>query len=593
MTSERARWSFPAHPVFVGLGALAAVVWAAALVDDVGLSIAAARVVVCWALLGAGAVAARRAPAAPTGALMAFVGLLFAGAAATEESLEPWRYTIGLGFSDLWLGALVWLVLSFPNGRLETFPRRFLGAAALLLTVGWKPAELAWTSPGAACWDCPPAGNVWFVGKPPLDLAAWDARIHGAILVALALAVGVVLARFVASSAPARRTQLPLLLPAALLVAKLILDEVWLLDRYAVYPADELMIVTAPNALVLAAIPIGFIAGASRTSGWQGAIGRLLGDLEAQQEDLSDALARALGDPSLRVGFWSDALGHYVDAAGEPLEIPAEEDRRRATTLVSGERGRLAALVHDRALLDQRGLLDSATRAARFALENARLAAEVRAQLAEVTRSRSRIVEAGDRERRRLERDLHDGAQQRLVSLRIALRMVRTAAAKGDPAQLDAMLDEVDAQARDAITELRDLSRGIHPPLLAEEGLGPALEALAERATLDVEVRSVPQKRLPETLEVAAYFVCSEALANAAKHSGAARVVVQAGTVDGRFELAVRDDGLGGATMSGGSGLRGLSDRVAAVGGRLGIESAPGEGTTLRVTVPLNGTRPT
>lgn len=587
------RWGFPGHPVFVVVAGLGMAGWLAALADDVGFSIALARIAACWALLGAAAVAARRAPSHPTGALIALVGLLYASEAAQDEVLDSWRYTVGLGFAGLWLGALTWLILSFPRGRLETVPRRALAGIAVALTVAWKPAQLAWSAPGAGCWTCSPAGNAFF-RPPPFDFATWDRRVEVAMLVVLALSVLVVLARFIRSSAPARRTKAPLLLPAALVVSKLILDDLVLLERYTLYPADHLIIVAAPNAVLLAALPIGFILGAARTGVWQGTIGRLLSDLEAPQADLRDALARALGDPSLRVGYRADGVEGYVNAAGEPLELPGS-DSGQTTTIVSGEHGELAALVHDRALLEQRGLLDSATRAARLALENERLQAEVRAQLAEVTRSRARIVEAGDTERRRLERDLHDGAQQRLVSLRIALRMVRSAAMNGDGERLEEVLDEADAQARDAITELRDLSRGIHPPLLAEEGLGAALEALAERAALAVLVRSIPATRPPSPVEIAAYYVCSEAITNAVKHSEASQVTIEASANDGRFELVVGDDGRGGAVLDGGgSGLRGLSDRVAAVGGRLVVESAPGAGTTLRATMPLaaaNGAR--
>jgi signal transduction histidine kinase len=198
--------------------------------------------------------------------------------------------------------------------------------------------------------------------------------------------------------------------------------------------------------------------------------------------------------------------------------------------------------------------------------------------------SRQRIVAAQDLERRRIERDIHDGAQQRLVTLSLAVRMARRGI--GSDAALAGGLDDASEELKQTLRELRDLARGVHPAILTEEGLGPAVESLAERSPVPVRVTRIPAERLAEPVEATAYFVVSEALTNAAKHAQASGVSVSVGRDDGKVIVEVVDDGIGGADAAGGTGLRGLADRVEAVGGRLLVESPPGRGTRLRVEVP-------
>jgi len=206
--------------------------------------------------------------------------------------------------------------------------------------------------------------------------------------------------------------------------------------------------------------------------------------------------------------------------------------------------------------------------------------------LEEVRASRARIVEAADAERRRLERDLHDGAQQRLVGISLALRLASARLTPGADPEVDRALQQASQELAAALSELRELGHGIHPAILTEEGLGPALESLVERASLPVTLETVPPGRLPASVEAAAYFVVSEALANVAKHAQARRASVRASTLDGRLVVEVADDGVGGADPNGGSGLRGLADRVAALDGSLRIESAVGRGTTIHAEIP-------
>jgi signal transduction histidine kinase len=215
------------------------------------------------------------------------------------------------------------------------------------------------------------------------------------------------------------------------------------------------------------------------------------------------------------------------------------------------------------------------------------MAGSLQESQAELAASRARIVAAADQTRRRIERDLHDSIQQRLVSLGLDLR----AAQAGLPAELGALrgeLDQLAAGLGSAVEELRELSRGIHPAILSEGGLGPALKALARRSAVPVQLEVPLEARLPEPVEVAAYYVVSEALANAAKHANASAVHVEARTVDGRLHLSIRDDGVGGAEVGRGSGLVGLIDRVEALGGTITVRSPAGRGTTVQVELPVD-----
>jgi len=217
--------------------------------------------------------------------------------------------------------------------------------------------------------------------------------------------------------------------------------------------------------------------------------------------------------------------------------------------------------------------------------ENVRLDAELAARLEELQESRARIVEAGYAARRKLERDLHDGAQQRLVGLALDLRLAREKL-DADPAGAAAMLDEASAELAKATEELRELARGIHPAILSDRGLEAAVDSLAQRAPLPVEIETSVEERLPEPVEAAAYFVVSEALTNVVKHSGAERAEVGIRRDDGRLVVQVSDDGGGGADPAG-SGLRGLADRVAALDGRLRVDDPAGGGTVVRADIPL------
>jgi signal transduction histidine kinase len=298
---------------------------------------------------------------------------------------------------------------------------------------------------------------------------------------------------------------------------------------------------------------------------------------------LRDALARALGDPSVQVAYRLSDAGDYVDLGGRRVALPAE-GAAQAVTFVEREGRRIAAVIHDASLNEDRSLVEAACAAAGLALENERLQADLRARLEELRASRARIVQAGDTERRRLERNLHDGAQQRLVSVSVALGLAKSQL-RTDPQAAEAMLNGAREELGRALAELRELARGIHPAVLTDHGLRVALEAMAERAALPVQL-AVPPGRMAEPVEAAAYYVVCEAVANTTKYAHAQLVTVSVSQQDGHVVVIISDDGVGGADPYAGSGLRGLADRVEALDGRLSVSSPPGGGTTIRADIP-------
>jgi signal transduction histidine kinase len=299
---------------------------------------------------------------------------------------------------------------------------------------------------------------------------------------------------------------------------------------------------------------------------------------------LAEALARALKDPSLSLGYWLPAESRYVDIAGRPVSLPAPGSGRMHT-VVERDGQPVAVLLHDPALEHNTELVDSVCAAAGLTLENERLQAELRAKLAELQQSRARLVEATEAERRRIERDLHDGTQQRLVSIAMSLGLLESKL-PGDPGQARPIASEARAALMAALDELRELTAGIHPTILAERGLPVALEELCDRAALPAQLQVALDRRLSDQVEGAAYFVVSEALTNAAKHSHASGVRVTAVCAREQLTVEVTDDGIGGAAAGAGTGLRGLADRVEALGGRLTVSSPPGRGTRLIAEIP-------
>jgi signal transduction histidine kinase len=343
------------------------------------------------------------------------------------------------------------------------------------------------------------------------------------------------------------------------------------------------------SLITLLAVPYGFLAGllraqAARGGGVSELISRV-GSGDAGGGRLRDLLADALEDPTLELAYWLPERSMYVADDGHEVRLP-ERGEARSVTEVAREGQRVAAIVHDPALDDSPELVRGAGAAVALALENERLAADLRARVEELRSSRERLVRAGLDERRRLERDLHDGAQQRLVSLRLALGIARERA-EADPAGARTLVEGALEELDRALADLRELARGIHPAVLTDHGLEPALSALADRAPLPVHVEAGDAlERLPGAVESAAYFTVAEALTNVAKYARAHEASVMVVRRNGHALIEVRDDGIGGADPARGSGLSGLADRVAALGGRLEVDSPAGGGTLVRAEIP-------
>jgi signal transduction histidine kinase len=394
------------------------------------------------------------------------------------------------------------------------------------------------------------------------------------------MVVYVLTRRWRAASPPLRRTLAPFLVTGTLTVLLLVLGEA--LAGVGFNPLNPLVLV---GFVGLASVPVAFLIGLLRSRLARAAVGDLVLELRSATSpgDVQAALSRALGDPSLVLAYWLPDEGRYVSAEGAAVEV-LDGDLERGVRIVEHDGERVAALVYDGSLEDERELVDSVSAAAAMVLENARLQAETRAHLAELRASSARIVEAGDVERRRLERDLHDGAQQRFVTLSLALSVVEKRL-ESDPAQAGQLLTEAKKELVEGLDELRELAHGIHPAILSQGGLGLAVETLAARSPVPVTL-DVTHERLPEPVEVAGYFVVSEALTNVAKYAQASAVIVALGRTNEMLVVEVRDNGIGGATASAGSGLRGLTDRVEALGGRLLVTSPAGSGTTVRAEIP-------
>jgi signal transduction histidine kinase len=336
-------------------------------------------------------------------------------------------------------------------------------------------------------------------------------------------------------------------------------------------------------------MPFAFLGVALRLRMTRAAVGELVLELgsDLSLDGLRAALARALGDPSVAIGLWHEGSGEYRDVDGRAIALPGPRDRRTANR-IDRAGGPVAVVVHDQALSDDPRLVRTIASALRLVAERAQLLEHLRRQLEEVRASRARIAEADDAARRALERDLHDGAQQRLVTLSMTLastllQLRDTPGASDVRATLALAGDEL----QQSLAELRELAHGIHPAVLSDHGLAGAIQSLAARMPMPVVVDAVAD-RFPPPVELTAYYVLSEALTNVARHSSASHVRVSAVGEHGHLVLEVVDDGSGGAVATPGSGLRGIADRVEACGGAISVESTPGGGTRLRAELPCD-----
>jgi PAS domain S-box-containing protein len=677
--------------------------------DDEAAISAVLTLLLGWSFSLSGLVAWSRRPSNRFGALMVATGFAFFLTSLTAAN-DSTLYTIGRVVEKLPFALVIHLLLAYPRGRLEWWVSRAIVATAYASTVGLQVASLCFDRPTVAeCPGCP--ANALLVTRNDTLAEALDGTGQ-VIAVLVTLAVGVIYwLRWQGASPPARRTLGPVLVTGTLALFLLALS---LILGFFVSDLVESSIFVL-SAVVLSTVPLASLAGLLQSRLAQSAVGNLLVELgqSLPPGELRDALARALGDPSLTVGYWLPEAQVFVDHEGRPLPPPDPQGSRRGTWVErNGER--IAALVHDESLLEEPQLIEAVVAAAGLTLENERrlaalarsesqnrallnampdvmfriardgtylaykaeegsdlfsnpdeligknvrdvlprdvagpmmrcvaealepgstrtiefeheleldgtrrffearivpaeadevvmivrdfterrraqeqlegLQVELQRHLQELQASRARIVAVADQERRRLERNLHDGAQQRLVSVSLTIRLAQ-ARLDADPATANELLQGASEELATALEELRELARGIHPAVLTDRGLGPALESLVTRTPVPVEVEAPVDERLPGPVEAAAYYVVSEALANVAKYANASQAAVRVSRQNGVAVVEVEDDGVGGADPSRGSGLRGLADRVEALAGRLAVDSEPGRGTRIRAEIP-------
>jgi signal transduction histidine kinase len=534
-----------------------------------GPAVAYIGLVLAWGFAGVGAYAWLRRPDNRTGLLMTLVGIgvSLSGLQLLDSDL---MWALGAMSDAVAVSLLLHLLLAFPSGRLQGVAERRVTALAYVSAVA-QPLRILFSPCDVS--TCPDSNPVLIADVP--WLAGVLELIQSLTVVAAVILTLWLLIRRWRRSSPAQRRGLdPVLLFGALIMVSGLATILTQLVGVAEKAGQLAFIAT------FALFPAAFLAGLVRTHFFHTTtMARLIEQLAADR-DLRDSLADALGDPSLDVAYWLPDRG-YVDRDGHAVDA---EDR--TVTEIDHEGRRVGALLHASILAETPDLVFEAASAAALAIEYARLEVELRAKLEALKASRSRLVEAGDAERRRLGRDLHDGAQQRLVALMIELQLARERF-DSDPEQARGLIDSAFANAKEAVVELRDLASGIHPAVLSQRGLEAGLESLASRAPIPVEIDSDLEARLPIAVETAAYFVVAEALTNVAKYAQASYVAVTVRRENGCARIEIRDDGVGGANASGGSGLRGLEDRVGALEGELEVSSPPGAGTLVRGRIPL------
>jgi len=546
---------------------------------------AIASVAAGWAFLGAGLAAWTRRTRNPLGPLMIATGfaLLFR---QFRYSHDPLAFTSFLLLGELGYALVAHIALAYPSGRVTDRLERAFLAVAYTTAVVFPLAILLFydaTRP-LRYFDPTPRESLLLVSGDADVVAglqkAYAVLAYGVLAGAL---IALIARKWLRATPRARRVLAPLLVVVVAAALRAVFD-------------SALSFATPPPAVIydnlfwwqiaaLIALPIVLLVGLLRARLAHASVADLVLRLGRTPPDgIRDELAHALGDQSLEVLFWRPERNEFVDDSGRTAVVPPDGPER-AVTQLSHDGEPIAALVHDPALREDPELIEAAGAAASLALENARLHDEVQTQLRKVTESRARLVATADAERRRVERDLHDGAQQRLVALALELRTAERRLGEDGGTEAAGILAAAADELQVAVNELRELARGIHPPILTEGGLAAALESLGTRAPLPVTIDAQPE-RLPPAVEATAYFVACEALANVVKHAHATKATIDAHRENGTLVIAVADDGRGGAQADGGSGLRGLADRVEAHGGRLRVESPPGGGTRVVGEIP-------
>jgi signal transduction histidine kinase len=518
----------------------------------------------------AGAIAWLRRPHSLLGPLM-LAGGFASGLSALQLTHVDSLYSVGALFDILPAALFLHVCLAFPDGRLRSRYEAGLVGTAYAAALGLQLVKIALGTFG-------PRSLVELSRQPDAARLVEQVQLLSLSAVCL-LAVGVLVTRQRQAGRPRRRS---LAILVDLFAVGLVL--IALLFVFGAFHWTGFLTVQRATLVVIGISPIVFLVGLLDARLARSAIGDLILELRANPAPaaLRDALAAALRDPSLTLVYWLPDFHAYVDLDGVEVELPSGDGR--ASTLIERDGARVAALIHDQALDDEPQLLDAAGAAAGISLENGRLHAELRARVEDLKGSRARLLEAGRQERQNLERNLHDGAQQRLIALSLELNMLELKL--GDRPDLQSRLDAARGEIATTLTELRDVARGIHPAVLTGHGLAVALESITARAPLPVRLTVDLESRLPDRVEVAAFYVVSESLVNVAKHAKASNATVLVTKASSGLIVEIIDNGVGGADTEKGSGLRGLADRVEALGGRLRVWTPLGGGTRVQAEIP-------
>jgi PAS domain S-box-containing protein len=552
---------------------------------DVGRAIAQALAIAIPVAVGLYAL--RRAQTSRFAILLIITGLAWAPTVlAMSDHSVP--YSVGRVWAWGVLAWVVYLLLAFPDGRLTGRAERWtVWSAVALVAIFYLPAaafdEFQTPSPWADCGSaCPPNAFIVSDSAPGLIATLTGMRDVVGVLV-YAAAAAVLGLKWMRGSHTARRVHGPVVWLA---IAEFATTGGFIAMRRLAPHTDLTEVAGVFALLATPALVLAFLAGLVRWriaafSTWR----RLNSDGEATR--IRDVLADAIGDATLEIGYWGGHERGWIDHDGRPFALPAKGSVRAVTEVSSGGGRQIAILVHEDSYAIESGLREVVQGVTLMALANQQLEADARASLRELSESRARILSTIDRDRLRIERDLHDGAQQRLIALKIAAeRGAQNVSTDADEAA--ALLRRIGSDAGAALDEVRALARGVYPALLVDHGIVEALRDAASRSAINAEVRARGVRRYPQEVEAAVYFCCLEALQNAEKHSGASAVRIDLiGNGELRFE--VRDDGCGfdPALEEHGSGLGNMSDRVAVVGGKLRIDSVPGGGTRVAGHVPM------
>jgi signal transduction histidine kinase len=532
--------------------------------------------------IAAGVTAWGSRPTRSPGVLLCIAGWLWL-ASGLRRSSDPVAYTLGVTLTLMYQPPLLQLALSFPSGLLRSLAEKagvaFFYASWLLAPVaGWAffdPRLHVRVGESTSrnlllLWDSPALTDV--VGN---GIRTFQISVGVAI-------IAVLVARWRVGTKAYRSAFLPLWLAVIVKTAATVWVSLAVIQVSGSLSSEALLWQYPATAIV----PLAVLFGLWRYRFARGSLGDLI--VEVGSAPVSDrligALRRSVHDPTLTLLRWVPDQASFVDSKGASQPLP-DAAAGRASMVLERRGVPVGALIFDEALQDQPQLLAAVRSATSLSLENQQMEQQLRDQLIEVRRSRERIVTAGDSRRRQLERDLHDGAQQRLVAVAMELARAKRAT---DPQEVQSLVGQASAELSEALDELRELARGVYPPSLREKGLAGSLTALAERSSLPVELDLKIHKKPPSHVELAAYFICAEAVTNATKYAQAAWMRICIDGNEGELRMEIVDNGIGGARPRSDGGLLGIADRAEALGGSLLIDSPDGRGTTIRTLLPFS-----